>query len=80
MRVLSESDGFGVLPDCKIGIMRGHSVRADIVEAIARHISDSLDNISVPIVEEPGGFEFAALTSAVRGRRAKPGQIVVPGW
>src|SRR5262245_3095949 len=80
MRVLGDADGFGVLPDCRIGIMRGHSVRADIVEAIARHISDSLDNISVPMAEEPGGFDFSAMTSAVRGRRTKPGQIVVPGW
>jgi len=79
MRVLSEADGFGALPDCKIGIMRGHTARADIVDAIARHISDSLDNISVPMAEEPGGFDFAALTSAVRGRKAKPGQLV-PGW
>ena len=25
MRVLGEADGFGALPDCKIGIMRGHT-------------------------------------------------------
>jgi DNA-binding transcriptional LysR family regulator len=79
MRVLGEADGFGLLPDCKIGIMRGHSARADIVEAIARHISDSLDNISVPMAEEAAGFDFAALTSAVRGRRQKQ-SLVVPGW
>jgi DNA-binding transcriptional LysR family regulator len=79
MRVLGESDGFGLLPDCRIGIMRGHTARADIVEAIARHISDSLDNISVPLSEEPGSFDFAAMTSAVRGRRHKPSHIM-PGW
>ncbi|MBX3584741.1 MAG: LysR family transcriptional regulator [Rhizobiaceae bacterium] len=79
MRVLGEADGFGLLPDCRIGIMRGHSARADIMEAIARHISESLDNISVPFVEEPGGFDFATLTSAVRGRKAKPGPAL-PGW
>jgi len=79
MRVLGEADGFGALPDCRIGIMRGHSVRADIVEAIARHISDSLDNISVPMAQEHAGFDFSAMTSAVRGRRAKSGQLV-PGW
>ncbi|MEW9807727.1 LysR substrate-binding domain-containing protein [Mesorhizobium marinum] len=78
MRVLSESDGFGALPDCRIGIMRGHSARADIVEAIARHISESLDNISVPLAEETAGFDFAAL-AAQRGRRLKPGHIL-PGW
>jgi DNA-binding transcriptional LysR family regulator len=79
MRVLGESDGFGLLPDCRIGIMRGHTARADIVEAIARHISDSLDNISVPVAEETGGFDFAALAAAARARRAKTG-AVVQGW
>ena len=78
MRVLSEADGFGVLPDCKIGIMRGHTARPEIVDAIARHISDSLDNISVPTVEDAGSFDFAAMNS-VRGRRLKPSHIM-PGW
>ena len=78
MRVLGEADGFGALPDCKIGIMRGHSTRPEIVDAIARHISDSLDNISVPAVEESGSFDFAALNST-RGRRLKPSHIL-PGW
>ncbi|HEY6631595.1 MAG TPA: LysR substrate-binding domain-containing protein [Rhizobiaceae bacterium] len=78
MRVLGEADGFGLLPDCRIGIMRGHSARADIVEAIASHISDSLDNISVPMAQEPG-FDFAAMTSAVRGRRVKHSHLM-PGW
>jgi DNA-binding transcriptional LysR family regulator len=79
MRVLGDADGFGTLPDCKIGIMRGHTARPEIVDAIARHISDSLDNISVPSAEEAAGFDFAALTSAVRGRRLKPSHVL-PGW
>ena len=33
MRVLGEADGFGALPDCKIGIMRGHTARPEIVDA-----------------------------------------------
>ena len=78
MRVLGEADGFGALPDCKIGIMRGHAARPEIVDAIARHISDSLDNISVPLADEPGGFDFAAI-GARAGRRMKPSQIL-PGW
>ena len=73
MRVLGEADGFGALPDCKIGIIRGHAARPELVDAIARHISDSLDNISVPLDEEAGGFDFAAL-SAARGRKLKPAQ------
>jgi len=78
MRVLGEADGFGALPDCKIGILRGHSSRPEIVDALARHISESLDNISVPLTEENGTFDFAALAAA-RGRRLKPSHIM-PGW
>ncbi len=77
MRVLGEADGFGALPDCKIGIMRGHTTRPDLVDALARHISESLDNITVPAVEEAGSFDFAAMAFA-RMKRGKPNQM--PGW
>jgi hypothetical protein len=78
MRVLGEADGFGALPDCRIGIMRGQTSRPEIVDALARHISESLDNISVPLVEEAGTFDFAALAYA-KIRRTKANQIL-PGW
>ncbi|MBA3449083.1 MAG: LysR family transcriptional regulator [Pseudaminobacter sp.] len=78
MRVLGETDGFGELPECKIGIMRGHTARAEIVEALARHISESLDNISVPPADEAGTFDFAAM-AALRSKRLKPSHIL-PGW
>ncbi|MBD0413078.1 LysR family transcriptional regulator [Tianweitania sp. Rool2] len=78
MRVLGEADGFGSLPDCGIGILRGHTSRPEIVEALARHISESLDNISVPVIEDGGSFDFAAVTS-VKGRRLKPGHVLA-GW
>lgn len=78
MRVLGESDGFGPLPDVQIGIMRGHTNRSDLVEALARHIVESLDNISVPMTEDAGGFDFAAL-GAIRGRRPRASQVA-PGW
>lgn len=78
MRVLGEADGFGSLPDCKIGILRGHSSRPQIIDALARHISESLDNISIPTPEETGSFDFAAMM-ATRSRRLKPNQIM-PGW
>ena len=78
MRVLGDADGFGPLPDCKIGIMRGHSSRPELVDALARHIAESLDNISVPAGEESAGFDFAAM-AAMRGKRPRPGQIM-PGW
>jgi DNA-binding transcriptional LysR family regulator len=78
MRVLGEADGFGALPDIGIGILRGHTSRPDIVDALARHIAESLDNISVPLAEEPGTFDFAAL-GAARSRRLKPGHVMA-GW
>lgn len=78
MRVLGEADGFGKLPDVQIGIMRGQSSQPQIVEALARHIAESLDNISTPAIEEAGGFDFAASAFA-RGRRHRPGHVM-PGW
>jgi DNA-binding transcriptional LysR family regulator len=78
MRVLGEADGFGLLPDCRIGIMRGQSSRPELVEALARHISESLDNISIPIAEEAGSFDFAAL-SYTKMKRPKPNPVM-PGW
>ncbi|MGB3390390.1 MAG: LysR substrate-binding domain-containing protein [Pseudaminobacter sp.] len=78
MRVLGESDGFGILPDCKIGIMRGHTANSEIVEALARHIAESLDNISVPSSEEDPAFDLAAL-SVLRGKRHKSAALL-PGW
>ena len=78
MRVLGEADGFGRLPDCQIGIMRGHTGHTAIVEALARHIAESLDNISVPAPDEAGSFDFAAFAAA-RGRRLRPSHVL-PGW
>lgn len=78
MRVLGEADGFGTLPDCKIGILRGHSGRPDLVQALVRHITESLDNISVPAAEEAGSFDFAAMAFA-RVKRQKQ-KAVMPGW
>jgi DNA-binding transcriptional LysR family regulator len=78
MRVLGEADGFGALPDCKIGIMRGPTARPDLVDALARHICESLDNISLPTPEEAGSFDFAAMAFA-RAKRAKAAPVA-PGW
>jgi DNA-binding transcriptional LysR family regulator len=78
MRVLGEADGFGALPDVKIGILRGHSSKADIVDALARHISESLDNISVPLSEEDGGFDYGGLAGQ-RAKRARANALAA-GW
>jgi len=80
MRILGEADGFGQLPDCRIGIMRGHTSQPEIVDALARHISESLDNISVPaLAEETNGFDLAAIAFGKGNRRLKPGNLM-PGW
>jgi DNA-binding transcriptional LysR family regulator len=75
MRVLGEADGFGPLPECKIGIMRGPTSQSHVVEALARHIAESLDNISVPVGEEAGTFDFAAMAFS-RVKRTKPNSIL----
>lgn len=78
MRVLGEADGFAPLADCRIGIMRGHSGPREIVDALARHIAESLDNITVPANDDDGSFEFAG-AAAGRGKRLRAGQLT-PGW
>lgn len=78
MRILGDADGFGTLPDVRIGILRGHSSQPELVDALARHIADSLDNISVPAPEETGQFDFDAAPFA-RVRRQKQ-RATVAGW
>lgn len=78
MRVLGEADGFGLLPDVSIGIMRGLTGHTPVIDALARHIAESLDNISVPPMPAEGNFDFAAMNGA-RGKRQRPGQVM-PGW
>jgi DNA-binding transcriptional LysR family regulator len=78
MRILSESDGFGALPDVRIGIVRGHSSQPEIVDALARHISESLDNISVPAVEDSGQFDFEAM--AFNKVRRQKQRTAMAGW
>ena len=79
MRVLGEADGFGELPDCLIGIMRGQTERPDLVEALARHISESLDNITMP--EAVGGIDFPAITAIGLGRgKLGKGPLISPSW
>jgi len=77
MRVLTEADGFAPLPDCRIGILRGHTGQNDLIEAVARHITESLDNIT-PAAAEEHLFDFAALNGG-RGKRLRPGHVL-PGW
>ena len=81
MRILGEADGFGQLPDCRIGIMRGHTSQPEIVDALARHISESLDKTSPsrPWPRKTNGFDLAAIAFGKGNRRLKPGNLM-PGW
>lgn len=82
MRVLSERDGFPPLPDCRIGLMRGRTSQTEVVEALARHVAESLDNISVPLADgEAENFDFVAVTPhrLRRGKRLRSSQML-PGW
>ncbi len=77
MRVLSETEGYRALPDIQIGILRGQTSQPEVVEALARHIAESLDNISVPSVEGGGSFDFDALAfQRVRKQKAR----LPAGW
>ena len=78
MRVLGEAEGFGTLSDVQIGILRGHSARPEVVDALARHIAESLDNISVPPVDNGPGFDFEAIAYA-RLKKQRQKQLL-PGW
>jgi len=79
MRILGEADGFGALPDVRIGIMRGQSGHPELVDALARHITDSLDNISVPTPEEHGHFDFDGM-AFTRVKRQKQRSSAMAGW
>ena len=70
--------GIAPLPACRIGLLRGHSGPAAIVDALARHIAESLDNITPTVADAAGSFDFAAVAYG-RGKRLRPGQVL-PGW
>lgn len=45
MRVLTQADGFPPLPSCRIGLMRAAAQPNALIEALAGHIIQSLDNL-----------------------------------
>ncbi|PRD41835.1 LysR family transcriptional regulator [Phyllobacterium phragmitis] len=79
MRVLGEPEGFGKLPEFGIGIMRGHSKQTAIIDALAQHIIESLDNISSPAQAGLATSDITQLTTNVRTRRVRSSELV-PGW
>jgi DNA-binding transcriptional LysR family regulator len=78
MRVIGAAEGFGALPPCKIGIMRGPTARGEIVDALARHIAESLGNITPPVAADSEGYE-TAVPAWRRPARVRPNPVL-PGW
>lgn len=46
MRILGAAEGFPSLPMCEIGLLRNKAERTALVEALAIHITQSLDNLT----------------------------------
>jgi DNA-binding transcriptional LysR family regulator len=57
MRILGQSDGFPPLPTCRIGLLRGSGEVSPLMDALADHIVQSLDNLSSlrPALDQPVG-------------------------
>jgi DNA-binding transcriptional LysR family regulator len=45
MRVLGQADGFPPLPTARIGLIRNAAEASALVDALANHIVQSLDNL-----------------------------------
>lgn len=52
MRVLSEADGFPRLPSCDIAILRSWHQTSPLIDALAEHVTSSLDNLSIALAAE----------------------------
>lgn len=78
MKVLGDADGFATLPQFGIGIMRGHSKQTALVDALAQHIVESLDNISSPPPAALAAVDMAHL-NAIRTKRVRSSELL-PGW
>jgi DNA-binding transcriptional LysR family regulator len=66
MRVLTEADGFPKLPEVEIGLIRARGKQSPIVDAMAQHVIESLDNLG------PTGFGNGMTDdqAAIRVRRS----------
>jgi DNA-binding transcriptional LysR family regulator len=66
MRVLTEADGFPRLPEVEIGLIRARGKQSPIVDAMAQHVIESLDNLG------PTGFGNGMTDdqAAIRVRRS----------
>ncbi len=82
MRVLGQAEGFGTLPQFGIGIMRGHAKQNAIVDALAQHIVESLDNMSMPQQAGLASGAASVETSQFQTLRTRRGRVneLLPGW
>lgn len=78
MKGLGEAEGFGQLPHFGIGIMRGHSKQPALVDALAQHIVESLDNIASPAQAALSTADITQLAN-IRSKRVRSSELA-PGW
>ena len=78
MRVLGEGDGFKPLGDAGIGILRGRTSNPVLVDALARHIAESLDNLTVPSTLAAGPYDIPGESAGARTARLRLPQA--GGW
>lgn len=79
MRVLGEADGFLSLGETGIAILRGRTRHPALVDALARHISESLDNLSVPGALGLAAPDLPVANGGMRTPRLRPGHMLA-GW
>lgn len=79
MRVLGEADGFLSLGETGIAVMRGRTRHPALVDALAKHIAESLDNLSVPGALAMASAELPGTNGTARTSRLRPGHILA-GW
>ena len=75
MRVLTEAEGFPKLNDVEIGLVRARGRNSPIVEAMAQHVIESLDNLNNTGFGLPLGEDH----TAIRVRRPQ-GSAIQPRW
>lgn len=78
MRVLGPSDGFPVLKDAEIGIIRARVSERPVVSALIEHIRDSLQNLVSPTTTDTVSAHLPE-TRVIRTQRHRPG-MTVAGW
>ncbi|KQT55019.1 LysR family transcriptional regulator [Aureimonas sp. Leaf454] len=77
MRVLGEADGFPLLPDAEIGMLRAKNSDKPVIQALVCHIRDSLENLMPPV--EQLATRRVPETRMIRSQRHRP-SMTAAGW